>query len=156
MSKRASLDLNQFKIELPKQRDPLDSIIPMSPSSSQSPISQKTEVFPPRIAASRHEIEAKHERSDVRTDDGTNERAADRKLHRVKVRHAFDVFVDQLRDLQAIQFKAVQRGRRKPTLGKMVQQAIDLYLTGQAKKTKTVTKNDRSSERTDGGTFGQI
>jgi len=99
-------------------------------------------------------IEAKSERTNV----GTNERwtvgTIQRTPDRLKVRHTFDIYVDQLHALQAFQLRAVQRGKRKPTLGKMVQQAIDLYLKRQAKRSNTEPKNERSDVRTDDGTFG--
>lgn len=65
--------------------------------------------------------------SDVRTNDRTNERPVV-KLKRQKIRHAFDIYEDQLFALQIRQLEAVQKSRRKPKLGKMVQEAIDLYL----------------------------
>ena len=77
--------------------------------------------------------------SDVRTDerpnDGTNERTA-AKPKRQKIRHAFDIYQDQLFALQMKQLEAVQRGKRKPKLGKMVQDAIDLYLKQSEKRNK--------------------
>jgi hypothetical protein len=48
------------------------------------------------------------------------------------VRHSFDVYEDQVIALQSLQLVALQQGRRKPSLGDMVQQAIDRYLKQQA------------------------
>ena len=62
-------------------------------------------------------------RTDVRTDERT-----DIKSKRQKIRHAFDIYQDQHLSLQMRQLEAVQKGKRKPKLGNMVQQAIDLYL----------------------------
>src|SRR5690242_13593770 len=64
---------------------------------------------------------------DVRTNVRTDERPVI-KLKRQKIRHAFDIYEDQLFALQMRQLEAVQRSKRKPKLGKMVQEAIDLYL----------------------------
>jgi hypothetical protein len=75
-------------------------------------------------ATDRHDSEAKT----VRPNERTNERPIGRKAKRTKVRHSFDIFFDQLIDLQVLQLKSVRRGRRKPRLGDMVQKAIDLYL----------------------------
>jgi hypothetical protein len=77
--------------------------------------------------------------SDVRTNERSNERTNVRtssKTKRQKIRHAFDIYQDQLLALQIRQLEAVQRGKRKPKLGKMVQDAIDLYLkqSGNAKR----------------------
>ena len=77
--------------------------------------------------------------SDVRTDerpnDGTNVRTIT-KPKRQKIRHAFDIYQDQLFALQMRQLEAVQRGKRKPKLGKMVQDAIDLFLKQSGKTNK--------------------
>src|SRR5437867_4317656 len=73
---------------------------------------------------------SRNERPNVRTDDAPNERPTERPveptIERIKVRHSFDIFADQLRDLQTLQWQAVQVGKRKPTLGVMIQQGIDL------------------------------
>jgi hypothetical protein len=78
--------------------------------------------------------------SDVRTNerpyDGTNERP-NVKPKRQKIRHAFDIYQDQLFALQMKQLEAVQRGKRKPKLGKMVQDAIDLFLKQSGKTNKS-------------------
>ena len=65
--------------------------------------------------------------SDVRTNDRTNERP-NIKPKRRKIRHAFDIYEDQLFALQMRQLEAVRVSKKKPKLGKMVQDAIDLYL----------------------------
>jgi len=70
----------------------------------------------------------KNERPNERTIERTNVRKME-KAERVKVRHSFDVYKDQLVELQALQLTAVRRGKRKPKLGDLVQQAIDLYLS---------------------------
>jgi hypothetical protein len=75
-------------------------------------------------------IVAKNVHSDGRTDGRTNVHKPARSI----IRHAFDIYADQLYALQALQLEAVQRGRKKPKLGSMVQKALDLYLQKQAKK----------------------
>jgi hypothetical protein len=67
-------------------------------------------------------------RSAERTSDGSYERTDVRKDERVRIRHAFDIFEDQLRALQLLQLQAVQAGKPKPKLGQMVQEGIDLLL----------------------------
>jgi|GEM_PF-5189580 hypothetical protein len=99
------------------------------PSTVQETQAQ-TEQFAPRTVYQN--TGAKNERSNVRTNGATVER----KKNRVKIRHTFDIFADQLVALQTLQLAAVQNGRRKPALGKMVQQAIDLYLASKAKRGK--------------------
>jgi hypothetical protein len=86
---------------------------------------------PPALSGTKaRDTEPKSERPNVRTNGATN----GRKAKRSKIRHTFDIFADQLHDLQALQLKAVQAGKRKPTLGKMVQQALDWYLARQPKR----------------------
>jgi len=75
------------------------------------------------------------ERTDGRPNDGTNGRTFV-KPKRQKIRHAFDIYQDQLFALQMRQLEAVQKGKRKPKLGKMVQDAIDLYLKQPEKRNK--------------------
>jgi len=70
----------------------------------------------------------KNERSNVPTNERTNEASEDQEFVRVKIRHTFDIYEDQLRELQAQQLEAVQSGNRKPKLGAMVQEAIEDYL----------------------------
>lgn len=69
-----------------------------------------------------------YERTKERAYDRPDERTNVRKRKRVRIRHAFDIFEDQLRSLHTIQLEAVQASKRKPKLGEMVQQALDLYL----------------------------
>src|SRR5258708_30909102 len=116
-----------------------------------TPASQPDTV-PSNAASNPQQIEAKRERTNVGTNERWNDGTIERKPDRVKVRHTFDIYVDQLHALQAFQLRAVQRGKRKPTLGKMVQQAIDLYVERQAKRAKSEPKNERSDVRTHDGT----
>ena len=67
-------------------------------------------------------------RTNVPTYERPNERTSVRKKERVKIRHAFDIFEDQLRELQLLQLEAVRSSKKKPNLGDMVQEAIDLFL----------------------------
>lgn len=83
--------------------------------------------FQPKPSQTQIHHEAKNERSNERTTERTNVRTM-KKQERVKVRHSFDVYRDQLVELQSLQLTAVRRGKRKPKLGDMVQAAIDFYL----------------------------
>jgi hypothetical protein len=62
----------------------------------------------------------------------------------VQIRHTFDIFKDQLNALQTIQLEAVTTGLDKPTLGELIQQALDEYLQRRSRKKST---NDPYSER---------
>jgi len=76
-----------------------------------------------------------HQRTDVRTIERKSERTNVRKKKkRIRIRHAFDIYEDQLRTLQTIQLKVIQAGKKKPSLGKMVQKALDQYLEDKKKK----------------------
>lgn len=113
MSKRVPLDTNQFHVDLPPvRRDPLDSLIPQLPP------------------VSTNNTQAKNVHSDGRTNERTNVQKPIRRI----IRHAFDIYSDQLYALQAIQLEAVQDGKKKPKLGTMVQRALDLYLQQRKKK----------------------
>ena len=74
-------------------------------------------------------------RSFERTTERTNVRT-EIKPKREKIRHTFDIYQDQLIALQVLQLKAVQSGKKKPKLGKMVSEGIDLYLKQKASKKK--------------------
>jgi hypothetical protein len=87
------------------------------------------------------------ESTDVRPDERTYERTQVPSQERKKIRHAFDVFEDQLRALHTLQLEAVRVGSRKPKLGQMVQQALDAFLD-RMKGMDDRTKDVRSSERT--------
>jgi hypothetical protein len=45
-----------------------------------------------------------------------------------RVRHSFDVRRDQLIDLTDIQIEVFRRTGRKPTMGELVQEALDEYI----------------------------
>ena len=77
-------------------------------------------------------------RSDERTVERTINRSPERtfKPKREKIRHTFDIYKDQLIDLQVIQLEKVQAGKKKPKLGKMVSDGIDLFLKQAASKIK--------------------
>jgi len=76
-------------------------------------------------------------RTNVRPDERTDIWINQIHQKRQKIRHAFDIYQDQLMELQLWQLKAVQKGKRKPKLGKMVQEALDVYLKrGNSNKSK--------------------
>ena len=81
-------------------------------------------------------------RSDERTFERPNERSNERsnarpiKVKREKIRHTFDIYRDQLVALQMIQLVKFQAGKKKPKLGKMVAEGIDLFIKQEASKKK--------------------
>jgi len=76
----------------------------------------------------------------------TSERPNVRSNERFKIRHTFDIFKDQLQELHSMQLKFVQSGGKKPKLGEMVQEALDLYfevgLEGKHTSERTVEPSD--------------
>jgi hypothetical protein len=82
--------------------------------------------------------EVKNVRTNERTNVRTTENDVAQTQKRVVVRHSFDVFEDQLLELQTLQLHAVKHGRKKPKLGAMVQRALDMYIN--FKKKETVNK----------------
>jgi hypothetical protein len=96
--------------------------------------------------SSTQESEEAIESSNVRTNDRTAEAANKRttKLaagpppERVRVRHSFDVYRDQLFSLTEIQTALFSKTGKKPKLGDLVQEALDAYIS---------RHNDRTFER---------
>lgn len=89
------------------------------------------------------------ERKDVRTNEPktkrTNVRMTKRSNVRKKIRHAFDIFEDQLIALKEAQLSR-QKGRQgRYNLGDLVQEALDLFL---ANERTNVPVNERSFVRT--------
>jgi hypothetical protein len=126
MPKRATLDTDLFKVELPTQpRNPLDSLIPTTPPTVQKPAPKK-QVQAPRFKK-RNVPKSKNERQNEPTFGRTNVRTNKIK-GRIKIRHSFDIYQDQLFELQALQLAFLRKGKSKMKLGVMVQEAIDMYL----------------------------
>ena len=71
-------------------------------------------------------------------------------LERSKIRHSFDIFEDQKTSLSKIQMAIMDSGqKKKPVLGDMIQEAVDLYIQQQAKKLNNLKIiKERPSERT--------
>jgi hypothetical protein len=77
-----------------------------------------------------------------RTNGVTNERTNERTMNRLRVRHSFDIWQDQLLGLSEIQADRFSRTGRKPKLGELVQEALDAYIAKERKRT-----NVRTNER---------
>ena len=81
-------------------------------------------------------------RTNKRTFERPNERSNERssvkppKRKREKIRHTFDIYRDQLVALQMLQLEKFQAGKKKPKLGKMVAEGIDLFIKQEASKKK--------------------
>jgi hypothetical protein len=60
------------------------------------------------------------QRSNERTPVATNER--------IKIRHTFDIFQDQLQALSEIQTARFRQTGRKPRIGDLAQEALDAYI----------------------------
>ena len=107
-----------------------DSPLFISPQPKE-PFTPPPELTIPEAKKTEGEIE---KRTDVRTIERKSERTnVSKKKKRIRIRHAFDIFEDQLRSLQTFQLEAIQAGKKKPSLGKMVQRALDQYLENKMK-----------------------
>lgn len=97
-------------------------------------------------------IEENQQTSAIRTEERssgqTDVRTYERKSERKKTRHAFDIFEDQLRALHRLQLEAVQAEERKPNLGEMVQNALDMYLEKRRYERTLVRTDEEPKVRT--------
>ena len=80
---------------------------------------------------------------DKQNNEPNNERSNERTMQRIKIRHTFDIFRDQLVSLHSLQLKSIQEKNYKPKLGEMVQEALDAYI----QKRSNEQNNERSNER---------
>jgi hypothetical protein len=104
----------------------------------------------PSDMSSGNDLEDKNEPSNVRTNDRTDRRpndgttkvAPESPAERVRVRHSFDVYRDQLLSLTEIQAVLFSKTGKKPKLGDLVQDALDAYITSHDERTI-----ERSNER---------
>jgi hypothetical protein len=98
--------------------------------------------------------------NNVRSNEGPNERKFERssvrRRRRVKIRHTFDIFEDQLRELHSIQLKAIQSGKKRPKIGSMVQKALDSYLACQSQSLNGIKTNVRTNQQSNEGTKERI
>jgi hypothetical protein len=98
-------------------------------SSTPLPQAQKEE-----YQDQKRSKERTFERPNERSNERLNERSVKKK--REKIRHTFDIYRDQLVALQMIQLEKFQAGKKKPKLGKMVAEGIDLFIKQEASKKK--------------------
>ena len=100
-------------------------------------------------AKKRHK--SKSERTNVRTNTRSSIRSDERSetkeiFHckievpevRRKVRHSFDIFEDQKSALEKLQLAIANQEGTKPSMGDMVQEALDLYTKQKTKKLSNV------------------
>jgi hypothetical protein len=108
-------------------------------SLAESPFFERPSTPPPQAQKEENQDQ---ERSFDRTFERPNERSNERsnarpvKVKREKIRHTFDIYRDQLVTLQMIQLDKFQAGKKKPKLGKMVAEGIDLFIKQEASKKK--------------------
>ena len=122
----------------PSVKEPEKSLV--EKDVSPIPDSPTLEIPDATIPQSQNEENQDQKRSNERTLERPTERSNERlnerppKPKREKIRHTFDIYKDQLIDLQRIQWERVQAGKKKPKLGRMVSEGIDLYIKQQASK----------------------
>ena len=71
----------------------------------------------------------------------SNERTTIRTNERSRIRHSFDIYQDQLLAMADIQAAIFRKTGRKPKMGELVQEALDLYI-----KKMNVRTNERPAE----------
>jgi hypothetical protein len=123
----SSLEPEKLKVE--------DNVNPVHHSPTPGKID--TVVSQAQIAENQDQKRS-FDRTFERTDERYNERLNERppKQKREKIRHTFDIYRDQLVALQTIQLEKFQAGKKKPKLGKMVAEGIDLFIKQEASKKK--------------------
>lgn len=120
----------------PKQEQPKEE---RANPLSDSPFFEKSATPLPQVQIEQNQDQKRsNDRTFERPNERSNERLNERspKLKREKIRHTFDIYKDQLIELQRIQWERVQGGKKKPKLGKMVSEGIDLYTKQQASRMK--------------------
>ena len=120
----------------PSVQEPGKSLI--EKNESTIPHSPTLEKIDTTKLQAQNENNQDQKRSNDRTTERSNERFNERpfKQKREKIRHTFDIYKDQLISLQMIQLEKVQAGKRKPKLGRMVADGIDLFIKQAASKKK--------------------
>jgi hypothetical protein len=121
----------QFAGEIFRPKDVVESElddVPPEPTARDTPQPERS---------SAQENERSTGRTNVRTYERTGER--------VRIRHSFDIYQDQLIALADIQIAAFRLTGRKPPIGELVQEALDEYIQSAAEQS-----DERSSERTTG------
>ena len=147
MKKSGLADSPFFVTSLPQNTAPASPLPEPEKPAEQSnlstlPHSQSTEKSIRTLSQVQTEENQDQKRSDERTFERPNERSNERlnerpsKRKREKIRHTFDIFRDQLVALQMIQLEKFQAGKKKPKLGKMVAEGIDLFIKQEASKKK--------------------
>src|SRR5258706_12887143 len=133
MPKRAPLDLNQFKIDLPKpQRDPLETIIPTTPplvtNSTNRPLDQSA------TRPSDQMAERSTDQADRRPKGRMTVRPKGQQTKRVIKRNGFDVYQDQIMSLNKIQFELYSHRGKKPSIGELIRPALDKLIAEKLKE----------------------
>jgi len=132
MPKRAPLDLDQFKIALPKpDRDPLDSIIPTTP-----PPSNTIDKWPTDQSARRpaDQLAERNKGQQTKRPKGRMDKRPGGRSKRIVKRHGFDVYQDQIMSLNKIQFELYTRRGKKPAIGELVRPALDKLIADKLKE----------------------
>jgi len=81
----------------------------------------------PSLSTNEPAIDANNDETKHRTPERSNERTEER----IKIRHTFDIYEDQLVALHTLQLISLQTKNFKPKLGELVQDALDKYLASQ-------------------------
>lgn len=84
--------------------------------------------------------ERTNERSDEKIDTDNSAYAITIPQNRRKIRHSFDIFEDQKNTLEKLQLAiAGKTNNKKPSLGDLIQEAIDLFAKQKSKELKNIS-----------------
>ncbi|MCB0171316.1 MAG: hypothetical protein KDJ97_12260 [Anaerolineae bacterium] len=125
-----------------KQKQPKPSLV--SPPSSPKSIPVKKNKVKKRTNVRKNERSTGqtnkrttvrvNERTDDQPNSRTNVQPVKRTNERKKIRHAFDIFEDQLFSLKELQLNRQKSSGQKFSLGTLAQEALDLFLESERKK----------------------
>ena len=136
----ASLQPQKVEVPTPPPAEPEKAIVEKSdnPLSSSLSYERASTPLPQTQKDENQDQKRSNERTFERPNERSNERSTERKekRKREKIRHTFDIYRDQLVTLQMIQLEKFQAGKKKPKLGKMVAEGIDLFIRQEASKKK--------------------
>jgi hypothetical protein len=121
-------------LEPEKPADESNTNILPYPQSTEKNVTTPSQVPAEENQDQKRSSERTFERSIERSNERSTQRPVKRK--REKIRHTFDIYRDQLVALQMIQLEKFQAGKKKPKLGKMVAEGIDLFIKQEASKKK--------------------
>ena len=137
------LKTSRFTTKLPEEISFQGTAISENPKTKKRSKPVRKRQKSKSVRTNVRKVERTNERSVVRSTDRSDGKAIflykiEVPAQRRKVRHSFDIFEDQMSALENLQLAIAEHERKKPALGDMVQEAIDLYTKQKTKKLKNI------------------